>query len=77
MKTLTKPVKSRLPFPCIYGYEDDGNGTDWFYDGESITEYGDPPETTWYTTYYVCDSYGEDFNCLVGDTMEFVDEVHH
>ena len=74
MKILTKPVKSRLPSPCIYGYED---GAAWFYDGQSIVEYGDPPEVTWYTTYLKCKSYGESPFCTAGDSFSITNTVYH
>lgn len=32
MKTLTKPVKSRLPSPCIYGYECDWGRPELFHE---------------------------------------------
>ncbi len=74
MKTLTKPVKSRLSSPRIYGYED--NGGKWKVDGTSIVEYGDPVETTWYYTYLVCESATQPF-CTVGDSETKARKVDH
>ena len=74
MKTLTKPVKSRLSSPCIYGYESD-TGSHWAPDPPDTTViYGDPPEIVWISHYYICDPGGHD-GCSIGDTARITYEL--
>lgn len=62
MKTLTKPVQSRLPY--IYGYENDGH---WVHDPpNAVVQIGDPVHTVYVTKYYNCEAGGS--SCIIGQT---------
>lgn len=76
MKTLTKPVQSRLSSPRIYGYET-YTGTMYMYDGQTIVEYGDPLETTWITTYFKCQWMGTTMKCVPGATKKKEKKIDH
>ncbi len=77
MKTLTKPVKSRLSSPSIYGYELDWTGTRGLLTGKTTTVFGDPPLVTWVTEYYTCVTFGYTEYCCHGETWEETETITH
>ncbi len=70
MKILTKPMNSRLPFPSVYGYEEDGESS-WVEVGsERIVVWIEGktwPVCVSITTNYECKAGGYDY-CTIGET---------
>ena len=73
MKTLTKPVKSRLSSFHIYGYENENDGH-WVHDPpDTLIIYGDPATIAWRTKYYNCESGGS--SCPTDATKQITFEL--
>ena len=73
MKVLTKPVKSPLSSPRIYGYEDAGIQLGhWVHDPpNAVVQYGNPVQIVWVTKYYNCEAGGA--FCVQGQTSTVTD----